>query len=207
MARSGEAFGLVQLTLPGACDNGLRFALELSDSLIRLRSVAASFLADSAVVTGYRPVISSSAKDPAASGLIVTASGVKKMLGLVQQLIEGTGVSASQAEGGAGLLFGLVKERLASGDFARVADALPGVEGLIDGAPESGGGLGGLLSGVASALGGQEAGGLASLASGFSKLDLDAGMIGKFIPIVLNYLQSSGGSDLASLVKGVLQSD
>ncbi len=129
------------------------------------------------------------------------------MMELVQQLVAGAGVSASQAEGGAGLLFGLVKEKLSAGEFARVADAVPGVDGLIDTAPETGGGLGGLLGGVASALGGQELGNIASLASGFSKLDLDAGMIGKFVPIVLDYLQSRGGGDLVSLVKSVLQGD
>jgi hypothetical protein len=129
------------------------------------------------------------------------------MMELVQQLVAGTGVSASQAEGGAGLLFGLVKEQLSAGDFAQVAEAVPGVEGLIDAAPESGGGLGGMLGGVASALGGQELGNLASLAAGFSKLDLDAGMIGKFVPILLDYLQSQGGGDLVSRVKGVLQGD
>jgi hypothetical protein len=129
------------------------------------------------------------------------------MMELVQQLVAGAGVSSAQAEGGAGLLFGLVKEQLSSGDFARVADAVPGVDGLIDAAPEAGGGLGGLLGGVASALGGNEVGNLASLASGFGKLDLDAGMVGKFIPIVLSYLQSKGGSDLASLVQKVLQGE
>ena len=129
------------------------------------------------------------------------------MMELVQQLVQGAGVSASQAEGGAGLLFGLVKDQLSSGDFSKVAEAVPGIEGLIDAAPGSGGGLGGMLGGVASALGGSELGNLASLASGFSKLDLDAGMIGKFIPIVLNYLQSQGGDGLVSLVKGVLQGD
>ncbi len=129
------------------------------------------------------------------------------MMELVQQLVTATGVSASQAEGGAGLLFGLVKDKLSSGDFARVAGALPGVEDLIDAAPDSGGGLGGLLGGVASALGGKELGNLASLAGGFGKLDLDAGMIGKFIPIVLSYLQSKGGGDLASLVQNVLQGE
>lgn len=129
------------------------------------------------------------------------------MMELVQQLVQGAGVSSSQAEGGAGLLFGLVKDQLSSGDFSKVADAVPGIDGLIDAAPDSGGGLGGMLGGVASALGGSELGNLASLASGFSKLDLDAGMIGKFIPIVLNYLQSQGGDGLASLVKGVLQGD
>jgi hypothetical protein len=129
------------------------------------------------------------------------------MMELVQQLVQGAGVSSSQAEGGAGLLFGLVKDQLSSGDFSQVADAVPGIEGLIDAAPDSGGGLGGMLGGVASALGGSELGNLASLASGFSKLDLDASMIGKFIPIVLSYLQSQGGDGLASLVKGVLQGD
>lgn len=129
------------------------------------------------------------------------------MMELVQQLVAGAGVSASQAEGGAGLLFGLVKDQLSSGEFSRVADAVPGVEGLIDEAPSSGGGLGGMLGGVASALGGKDLGNMASLASGFGKLDLDPGMIGKFVPIVLGYLQSSGGSDVVSLVKGVLQGD
>jgi len=129
------------------------------------------------------------------------------MMELVQQLVAGTGVSNSQAEGGAGLLFGLLKDKLSSGDFSRVADAVPGVEGLIDAAPDAGGGLGGLLGGVASALGGGELGKLATLAGGFGKLDLDAGMIGKFVPILLSYLQTKGGGDLAALVGRVLQGD
>jgi hypothetical protein len=129
------------------------------------------------------------------------------MMELVQQLVAGAGVSESQAEGGAGLLFGLLKDKLSSGDFSRVADAVPGVEGLIDTAPDTGGGMGGLLGGVASALGGGELGNLATLAGGFGKLDLDAGMIGKFVPILLSYLQSKGGGDLSALVGRVLQGD
>jgi hypothetical protein len=127
------------------------------------------------------------------------------MMDLIEQLVAGTGVSGSQAEGGAGLLFGLLKEQLSGGDFSKVAQAVPGVEGLIDAAPESGGGLGGLLGGVASALGGAELGNLASLAGGFDKLGLDAGMIGKFVPILLSYLQSKGGGELVSLASGILQ--
>ncbi|MCU7915076.1 MAG: DUF2780 domain-containing protein [Candidatus Thiodiazotropha sp. (ex Gloverina cf. vestifex)] len=124
---------------------------------------------------------------------------------LVQQLVAGAGVSQSQAEGGAGLLFGLVKDKLSSGDFSQVASAVPGIDNLIDSAPSSGGGLGGLLGGVASAMGANQLGNLASLASGFSKLDLDSGMIGKFVPIVLSYLQSQGGDSVTSLVSRVLQ--
>ncbi|ODB95006.1 hypothetical protein A3194_19775 [Candidatus Thiodiazotropha endoloripes] len=127
---------------------------------------------------------------------------------LVQQLISGAGVSQEQAEGGAGLLFGLVKDQLSSGDFSQVTNAVPGIESLIDAAPSEGsGGLGGLLGGVASAIGGEQLGNMASLASGFSKLDLDAGMIGKFVPIVLSFLQSQGGDGLSDLVAKVLQGD
>ncbi|RLW62993.1 MAG: hypothetical protein B6D73_17350 [gamma proteobacterium symbiont of Stewartia floridana] len=127
---------------------------------------------------------------------------------LVQQLVSGAGVSQEQAEGGAGLLFGLVKDQLSSGDFSQVSSAIPGIESLIDAAPaEDSGGLGGLLGGVASAIGGDQLGNMASLASGFSKLDLDAGMIGKFVPIVLSFLQSQGGDALSDLVAKVLQGD
>ncbi|MCG7955172.1 MAG: DUF2780 domain-containing protein [Candidatus Thiodiazotropha endolucinida] len=127
---------------------------------------------------------------------------------LVQQLVSGAGVSQEQAEGGAGLLFGLVKDQLSSGDFSQVSSAIPGIESLIDAAPsEDSGGLGGLLGGVASTIGGDQLGNMASLASGFSKLDLDAGMIGKFVPIVLSFLQSQGGDGLSDLVAKVLQGD
>ncbi len=131
------------------------------------------------------------------------------MMELVQQLVAGAGVNEQQAGGGAGLLLGLLKKQLASGDFAQVAEAVPGVEGLIDAAPSSGGGgLGGLLGGVVSSLGGgSNLGNLASLAGGFSKLDLDAGMIGKFVPILLSFLQSKGGEGLSSIVGKVLQGD
>ena len=129
------------------------------------------------------------------------------MMELVQQLVNGAGVNEQQAEGGAGLLLGLLKKQLASGDFAQVAEALPEVESLIDAAPSSGG-LGGLLGGVVSSLGGgSKLGNLASLANGFSKLDLDAGIIRKFVPILLSYLQSKGGDGLASLAGKVLQGE
>lgn len=130
------------------------------------------------------------------------------MMELVQQLVAGASVSQQQAEGGAGLLLGLLKEQLSSGDFTQVAQAIPGAEALIEATPGSdNGGLGGLLGGMVSSLGGSDIGSLASLASGFSKLDLDPGMIGKFIPILLSFLQSKGGEDLSSMVGKVLRGD
>lgn len=132
------------------------------------------------------------------------------MIELVQQLISKAGVSEEQAQGGAGLLFDLLKDKLSADDFAQVTDVVPDVDTLITAAPEGGaGGLGGLLSGVTSALGlgGSQLGDLASLAGGFSKLGLDADMVGKFIPIVLSFVQTKGGDGLAEIVGKVLKGD
>ena len=130
------------------------------------------------------------------------------MMELIQQLMAGAGVNQAQAEGGAGLLLGLLKEQLSSSEFAKVDAAVPGAETLIDAAPATNsGGLGGLLGSAVSALGGTELGNLASLAGGLSKLDLDIGTIGKFIPILLAFLQSKGGDDLVGMVSRVLQGE
>lgn len=130
------------------------------------------------------------------------------MMELVQQLVNSTGVSEDQAQGGAGLIMGLLKDQLSSGEFSQVADAVPGIEGLIDSAPsEGGGGMGGLLGSVAGALGGGDLGNLAKLAGGFSHLGLDTGMVGQFIPVIMSFLQDKGGEGLAGIVAKVLQGD
>ena len=81
---------------------------------------------------------------------------------------------------------------------------MPGINDLLQSAPESGG-LGSALGDIASALGGDagKLGDLASLAGGFSKLKLDAGMIGKFIPIILSFVQSKGGDSVKDLLGSV----
>jgi hypothetical protein len=86
------------------------------------------------------------------------------------------------------LLFKLAKEKLGGGDFGKVAAAVPGIDSLIGAAP-----TGGIL------------GGLASLAGGFSKLGLDAGMIGKFVPIILSFVQSKGGDAVKGILEKVLK--
>ncbi len=128
------------------------------------------------------------------------------MMELVQQLVSSTGVTEQQAEGGAGLIMGLLKDQLSSGDYSQLADAVPGVDSLIDSAP-SAGGVGGLLGSVAGALGGGDLGSLAKLAGGFSDLGLDSGMLGKFVPVVLAFIQDKGGEGLAGIVANVLQGD
>jgi len=125
---------------------------------------------------------------------------------LVQMLVQQLGVSDEQASGGAGLLFKLAQNKLSSGEFVQVADAVPGIEGLISSAPQAGG-LAGALGGLASSFGGGggQLAGLAELAGGFKNLDLDSDMIGKFIPIVLSFVQSKGGDTLKQILTKVLQ--
>jgi hypothetical protein len=127
---------------------------------------------------------------------------------LIQQLVSQLGVQEGQARGGAGLMFKLAKDRLGSGEFSQIAQNVPGAEELSKEAPKSGGMMG-AIGGLASKLGGKtgEMGNMASLAGGFSKLGLDSGMIGKFIPIVLSYVQGTGGSGVKQLLEKALQAD
>lgn len=132
---------------------------------------------------------------------------------LIAQLTGSLGIGEAQAKGGAGLLFKLAQDRL-GGDFAAVAQKLPGVQDLIQAAPApsgKAGGLGSMLGGLASSLGGDagkalgHAGGLASLAGGFASLKLDASLIGKFVPLILAFVQSKHGAELAALLRKALK--
>ena len=125
---------------------------------------------------------------------------------LLQLLTSQLGISEDQAEGGAGLLFKMAKDKLGDGDFSQIANAVPGVENMISAAPKSGG-LAGALGGLASSFGGDagKLGGLASLAGGFKSLNLDSGMVTKFIPVILSFVQSKGGDAVKGLLEKALK--
>lgn len=124
---------------------------------------------------------------------------------LIDQLKQNLGVNDEQAKGGAGLIFKMAKDKL-GGDFSQVTNAIPDTDDIMKAAPESGGAAG-LLKGIASKFGGggEKIEGVVGLASGFSKLGLDSGMVGKFIPIVLNYAQTKGGDKVKDLIGNVLK--
>jgi hypothetical protein len=124
---------------------------------------------------------------------------------LIQQLVSQLGIQEGQAKGGAGLLFKQAKERLGSDEFSQLVQKVPGAESLIKDAPQSGGIMGAVGS-LASKFGGKgnELGNMASLTGGFSKLGLDSGMISKFIPIVLSYVQGKGGNEAMQLLQKAL---
>lgn len=125
---------------------------------------------------------------------------------LLQMLTSQLGVSEEQAQGGAGLLFKMAKEKLGADEFAQVASAVPNIENLISSAPEAGG-VSAALGGLASSFGGGagQLGNLASLAGGFKNLNLDSGMVGKFIPVVMNFVQLEGGDTIKNILEKVLK--
>lgn len=122
---------------------------------------------------------------------------------LVGQLVSQLGVQESQAKGGAGLLLKLAQGKL-GGDFSKVAQVIPDAHELINAAPDTGG-ASKLLGGLAGALGGGKAGDLAALASGFGQLKLSPDMIGKFAPIILNFIQNKGGAELVQQLANAIK--
>ncbi len=125
---------------------------------------------------------------------------------LVGLLTKNLGVTTQQAEGGAGAIFNSTAQRMRVEDFAKVSDAMPEVASLLAAAPSAdkgSGTLGGLSSMLSKGGGGMAS--LAELAGSFSKMGLSSDMVGKFIPIVLEYAQAKGGNEIASLLKMALQ--
>ena len=134
--------------------------------------------------------------------LVFTASTVSAN-GLLDALTGQLGVTTEQASGGAGSLFNLAKNNLSDSDYSQIASVVPGIEEMISSVPASGDS--GSVAAVASMLGGDSStGNLASLVSSFGDLGMNSDMVGKFMPIILDYLQSEGGQTVMELMKGAL---
>ncbi|MDD1627721.1 MAG: DUF2780 domain-containing protein [Methylococcaceae bacterium] len=129
--------------------------------------------------------------------------------GLVNTLVQQLGITPEQAAGGAGSIFSMVKQGMNSTDFAKVSNAVPGMDQLLAAAPGQAApssGMTGLMGLAASALGrsGGSLGNLASLAGSFQSLGLNSGMISQFIPVILQAVQSQGGSTTMGMLQGAL---
>ncbi len=118
---------------------------------------------------------------------------------LTSLLVSQLGITDRQATGGAGSMLKYAQDSLKPDDFSKVADSIPGIDSLLGAVPGGSGGLGA----VAGALGGDSLGGMAAIASQFSSLGLNADMIQKFAPIILDYVKGTGGSDVMNLLSGL----
>lgn len=120
---------------------------------------------------------------------------------LVQTLAQQLNVTPDQAAGGAGAIFNYAKSALPTNEYAKVESAVPEAAELVKKAPATD-----ATSAVGSAVGktGGSAAGIASLGSSFQKLGLSTDMVGKFVPVVVDYVDKKGGSEVGSLIKNVL---
>lgn len=126
---------------------------------------------------------------------------------LISTLVDTLGITKDQAKGGSGALFQNAKDNLSVDDFQKVSDAVPDMDEYLAAAPDvkTKSGLGGTLGSSLSSLGGgaAKAGSMLDLTSAFSKLGMDSGTLVKFIPVVLNFVQSKAGKNVAGVLKGL----
>jgi hypothetical protein len=121
---------------------------------------------------------------------------------LVSMLTKELSIKPDQALGGAGSLLKFAKGKLSDDNFSKVASAIPEMDSLINSAPKAGA----LETGLSKLTGGSgKLGGLASLAGSFKSLGLDGGMVNNFVPVILKYAESKGGSGIMSILSGVLK--
>ena len=126
---------------------------------------------------------------------------------LIKSLVDQVGITQSQAEGGAGAIFKAAQDRLGSSQFDALLGGIPGIKDLLKQAPGGGGG-GGLLGGLASMagkMGGGDMAQAAQLLASFGSLGLNKETAMKFLPVVMQYLESTGGKELVTKVRAALK--
>lgn len=118
------------------------------------------------------------------------AAGLKDPL--LKTLTSQLGVTEDQAKGGVGSYLLLAQEKLAKGDFDKVAGLVPGASKYMDSAKKLGAVTGPLKN-------------LAGLNGSLSRLGMKSETVSKFAPTVTNYLGTAGGSSVKQMLAGVLK--
>jgi uncharacterized protein VcgC/VcgE DUF2780 len=101
------------------------------------------------------------------------------------------GMSKDQVKGGLGSVLTLAQEKLAKGDFDKLAGVIPGASKYLDQAKKLGAVTGPLNN-------------LAGLTGALGKLGIDQQTVSKFLPAVTDLVSKVGGPEIGNLLKGVL---
>ena len=131
------------------------------------------------------------------SGLVSADTG--KLIGSLTDLL---GVSGEQATGGAGAVFREAKKNMDPGDYSKLLSAIPGIDSLIQAAPQVSG-----LAGKASSLFGGSSGsvqGISALTDSFAKLGLAPDMVNQYVGVILDFVQSEAGQQTMTVLKNAL---
>lgn len=123
---------------------------------------------------------------------------------LIDLLTAQLNVNPKQASGGAAILFKAAQDKLGAEQFGKLLGGVAGVDDLVRQAPASGG-MGKLLGGFASALGGGNAAVVANIVTGFSSLGLTAEHAKQFAPVIMQFLHNKVGKDAVSTLERTLR--
>lgn len=110
---------------------------------------------------------------------------------IVGALKSALGVTDNQAQGGLGSILTLARERLAKGDFDKIAQVVPGAQKYLDAAKK----LGAVTGPVTSSAG---------LDAAYSRLGIAPETAAKFTPTVLDAVGKIGGDSVRNLLAGAL---
>jgi len=125
---------------------------------------------------------------------------------LAELLMQRTGVTADQAQGGAGALFQVAKSKMQPDAFAQLEQAVPGMNEMLGAVPtqtQPSGGLAGRLSSIAGASGGT-AGNLVAVVSAFQQQGMSPAMVQQFVPVVIDYVRAHGNEALLNTLSTTL---
>lgn len=125
---------------------------------------------------------------------------------LPELLMQRTGVTAAQAQGGAGALFQVAKSKMQPDTFAQLEQAVPGMNEMLGAVPiqtQPSGGLAGKLSSIAGASGGT-AGNLLAVVSAFQQQGMSPAMVQQFVPVVVDYVRAHGNEALLNSLSAAL---
>lgn len=113
--------------------------------------------------------------------------GPEAMQELFDLLVKQLGITEQQARGGTGVLLRAARDKLGTRHFDELLGGVSGLDQLLGRAAQAGG-LGGLLGGITTAVGGNRAALLAQIVSGFTRLDMSPEQAKAFVPVILGFL-------------------
>ncbi len=138
------------------------------------------------------------------AGPMSSALGTAAELALIGILTGQLGINQQQAMGGAGSIFQIAQQRMQPGDFSRLSAAVPGMDRYLAAAPQQAltNGSNNMWNGTGNMMG--DVGSLMALAGSFQSLGMNADMIGRFVPVMLQYVEQQGGTATMSLLQNSL---
>ena len=126
----------------------------------------------------------------------------------IKMAAQNLGESEGSTGAATGALLGVLKEKVAAGDFQQLLGAIPGAANIVDTGSEKesgGGGLLGALGGLTSSLGGGLGGGLGGalgILTEIQKTGFSASSIGPLVSMFLNFTKSNAGEGLVQKLLG-----